>query len=269
MSRGYCVRLSFANRRIGAGFFVTSRLILTAAHCVQSLSDYELFYAFDISGGTDGAYAVRIVERNIKTDLALLEVFGKSPKPVLLEADRCNSGDPWRSPYQPGPTEPSLSGTVSRHDYDYECAGGDVITALQLRTEVELGDYSGYSGSPVENRVADEDPKLVGILLEQYPDRVDPERASNVLFAGAIGDALETFPQFRVKHLLKVLTDDEPDDTSPDASGTPGGIDAAVATAERMFEFLERCAARGLIGPEELRIRQLRVIDSVIEAGSS
>lgn len=261
----YCVRLRFDGRTVGAGFFVTSRWILTAAHCLRSIpSGVDHIGAYDDDGNE---VDLRIVERNNKVDLALLEpVRGKFERRIP-DADRCLTGDPWTSPYRPSATEPTLSGEVTRHDFAYECEGGDLIKALQLRATTELGDYSGYSGSPVEHRPTRDDSRLVGIMLEQYPDRAEPERASNVLFAGAIGDALGTFPQFDVGHLMNVLTveDRTAEVTSMDETSIPAAM--AISHGDAKLEFLERCAARGYLEADELRQLRLKVIESVIETG--
>lgn len=68
-----------------------------------------------------------------------------------------------------------------------------------------LGDYSGYSGGPVETSAPDRQPVVVGILLEQVPDRADVGRNANVLFSATIKEAMQRFDHFDVLHLLDVL----------------------------------------------------------------
>lgn len=258
----YWVRLQHDGRVLGAGFFVTSRWVLTAAHCLSSIPpDAGVVTAY---GDWHGSTELRIVERNSKVDIALLQYDADASRPDIPEADRCAGGARWSSPYRPSDTEPSLAGTVTDHAHGYRTEGGDEITALQLRTDTELGDYSGYSGSPVETDPPGERRALVGILLEQYPDRVDPRRSSNVLFAGTIGEALGSFPQFDVGHLLNVLTGTDRSATRRPVPDGPS-IDAVVSRGDAKLEFLERCAKRGYLDAAELRIMRLKVINGVID----
>lgn len=86
----------------------------------------------------------------------------------------------------------------------YECERGETVDALQLKCRQHLGDYGGYSGSPVEKQF-EQHAELIGLLVEQYFDRESPNRAANVLFAATIRGALQRFRTFDVSHLAAVL----------------------------------------------------------------
>jgi hypothetical protein len=57
------------------------------------------------------------------------------------------------------------------------------VTAIQLNVDQVLGDYSGYSGAPIQQEEIDSSITLVGMLIEQTPDSVEKTRATNVLWA--------------------------------------------------------------------------------------
>jgi hypothetical protein len=100
-----------------------------------------------------------------------------------------------------------LSGKVHHAADEFTCEGGASIEALQLSVDQILGDYSGYSGGPVEGKPPAEGhaPAVVGILLEQAPDRADEKRAGNVLYAATIAEAIARFDHLQVSHLIDVL----------------------------------------------------------------
>jgi hypothetical protein len=90
---------------------------------------------------------------------------------------------------------------VSSGSMQYVCESGYEIEALQLDVNQPIGDYSGYSGSPVERDTASGGPALLGVLVEQFPDRRDPDRAASVLFAATIAEVCRRFNYLGVGHL--------------------------------------------------------------------
>ena len=46
-----------------------------------------------------------------------------------------------------------------------------MIEAIQLDCSQPIGDYAGYSGSPIERSEPPDRRMLLGILLEQYPEQ--------------------------------------------------------------------------------------------------
>ncbi|MDJ1131197.1 trypsin-like serine protease [Streptomyces iconiensis] len=202
---GYWVDLFQAGQRLGAGFLLNRCFVLTALHCLRHLdaSTGEVVIALADARRVRG----RVCRTADEADLALIEIDASHeialPVPSAHIAAR---GDKWRGPYRPSPGDVQLSGSIDHGAMLYTCVAGASIEALQLTADQRLGDYSGYSGGPVEGGEADADPVVLGILLEQAMDRHSTElRAANVLFAATIAEALRRFDHFDVGHLIDVL----------------------------------------------------------------
>jgi hypothetical protein len=267
---GYWVELRRAERTLGAGFLVAHRRVLTAAHCVRGLSpDADLTVAPTV-GNPLPARLEEIAER---ADLALVELL-KDPYPEIPRprTSCCHPRDDWFGPYRPSESDPHLSGSIVHDSVDYECVGGAVVRALQLTTAVELGDYRGYSGGPIERLGGgDIGAAVVGILVEQYPDRAEPGRYANVLFAVALGEALRQFHYFDIDHLLPVIvptrTTHRPSMTAQPVvdSSDPVVTAQAVARADTILSALQDWARRGLLDPGEVRMLRVRVARSLVD----
>jgi hypothetical protein len=169
----------------------------------------------------------------------------------------------------------------------YRCEAGHEIEALQLGCSQRLGDYSGYSGGPVERHVTGREPALVGVLLEQYPDRQTVDRASDVLFAATIAEALRRFDCLGVGHLMKVLfADDQASQqylTAPAAdrrdaaeslqepkgshsSRSSSSLESTIAAANSLFDALGEWASSGILDPTHVSLLALRVASRVVES---
>src|SRR5262249_41627675 len=146
------------------------------------------------------------------------------------------------------------------------------VRALQLTTAVELGDYRGYSGGPIERLSGgDVGAAVVGILVEQYPDRAEPGRYANVLFAVALGEALRQFRYFDIDHLLPVIvpahsTQGPSTAAHPvmDSSDRPDTA-RSVARADAILSALQDWARRGLLDPAEVRMLRVRVARGLLD----
>jgi hypothetical protein len=105
-------------------------------------------------------------------------------------------GSAWKAEPPPGGTDPMLTGTITTTSLSIANARGHDVRVLQLHVEQELGDYHGYSGSGVTDRLGR---AVVGLLVEQQHLRIAPAlgenpRAANVLYAipmNAIVDAFD------------------------------------------------------------------------------
>ena len=145
----YWIEISQHGARLGAGFLLTRRYALTAFHCLRELPSDDEQLELSFAGGEVGPG--RVHERSPEADLALIDILKPHESPVVLpNADRASRGDSWSAPYRPGPSDPYLSGDVLSGGMPYVCEAGNSIEALQLDCSQHLGDYSGYSGGPVE-----------------------------------------------------------------------------------------------------------------------
>ncbi|GGY03876.1 serine protease family protein [Streptomyces hiroshimensis] len=284
---GYAVDLYQADRPLGAGFLLTRCFVLTADHCLRYLAGETLEVRLE-NGSVIGGRVCRRIE---EADLALIEILEPERVPLTLPTgDLARRGDRWRGLHRPSLSDPSLGGHVDEDAVDYTCVGGGRVQAIQLVAEQELGDYSGYSGGPVERvTTAERGPALLGILIEQYPDRQTPERAANVLFAVPLREVMARFPYFRTEHLLRVLeppanaavpavghTEQSaapgagipPPDAVQAAAGKPGApepVEAAIAKGETLLSALKEWSARGLIDPAQVTGLQVHIAKNVID----
>ena len=190
----------------GGGFLLTRCHALTALHCLREadprLDELDIRFA----GGV--TVPGRIYRRAPEADLALIDI--EIPKsvdcPAMLQHDRAAANEMWLNPYRPSLSHAFLSGTVTKVPAMFECVGGDVIEAIQLGCSQPVGDYAGYSGSPVQRSDPPERRMLLGILLEQYPEQGDGygerQRASTVLFAATMDEVFRRFECFGADHLI-------------------------------------------------------------------
>lgn len=264
----YCVVLSSGTRRLGAGVLLTRRFVLTAGHCLRSV---RLGDVVGVSISTGQQVNASYCEHLERADLALLEVVSPDLIPFRLpDPDRARLGDLWQSMYTPEEDDPRLGGDVADPARAYRCVGGERITALQLNCGQILGDYAGYSGSPVERRTPSRSPALLGILLEQYPDRRDSRRYANVLFAATILEAMDRFEVLGIEGILDEL---RPDGNGGSLDGSVvtrpiserPGVQASVEAMDAAFTELEQWRSEGRMSPLEVYQRQLKISQDVID----
>ncbi|WP_030264822.1 serine protease [Streptomyces violens] len=268
---GYWVDLFQAQRHLGAGFLLTRRFALTALHCLRNLD--ALDDRVDIALADERRVQGRVCRRAKDADLALIEIAASHELALQVPAAHVAlRGDRWWGPYRPAPGDAQLSGGVDHGALRHTCEGGGAIEALQLTADQHLGDYSGYSGGPVEGTSAERDPVVLGILLEQAMDRQSTEhRAANVLFAATIAEAMRRFDHFDVGHLIDALRPPEeiegmprPPAPAPELRNedTPP---PQHTEAESLLVTLRRWSERGLIDPTQAAQLRLQVAQRIID----
>ncbi|HEX8867272.1 MAG TPA: serine protease, partial [Lentzea sp.] len=239
---------------LGAGFYFTSRYLLTAEHCLRQLpaDDHCVRIVHD-----DGTVARGLVcARDEDADLALISLLGltgRRPPP----ADVCARDDRWRTPSRPKASDPHLSGVVNEPSADFHCAGGAVVKALQLQSDLVLGNYNGYSGSAVER--LGKEPRLAGVIVEQYLDRQSGDRATNVLFAITMHEAMERFAD-HFQH-----SGSAPAAVKPEVTCSARVMDL-LATYTEMLRHARDWQAQGLMSPAEVQMIQVNIARTIVES---
>lgn len=184
----------------GIGFAIGPTLALTARHVIQRAldasgrqsSNYSI--ALIVPEGIE--YSVRVLKSSRRLDIALLTVT-----PTLttwLETAEALEGRKWQVDSRPRDGDPMLSGWITSCARPLATEDGGEAVLLQLHVQQLLGDYSGYSGSPVRlpNEVGGSD--AIGVLIEQARwrkkeayERLPP--VANVLYAVPVTAALTLF----------------------------------------------------------------------------
>lgn len=258
----YWVELVQRGRRLGAGFLLTRTLVLTAGHCLKGIAHDDDQVVVHCAGGqvAEG----RLYDRAAEADLALILLTAPLERsvPLAFTAGRSRPGQKWRGPYRPALSDPYLSGDVTHGSVQYECVSGSKIEALQLATTQRLGDYSGYSGGPVETDA--EPSSVLGVLLEQYPDRQTAGRSSDVLFAATLAEVMSRFDYVGAGHLLDAMH--APRSRPQDAPGSQR-VANAVNSANTLLTALHEWGRQGILDIAEVEALKVRVARSAVEAG--
>jgi hypothetical protein len=221
MSDEYWVDISQRGTRLGAGLLLTRCYVLTAYHCLGGAAEGAVL---EVRFASKEKVQGKVHRIHRTADLALIDV-PNSPVNLLFKADRARPGLHWRDPYRPDADDLCLDGTVSAVPVSYRCSAGDEVEAIQLTCNQLLGDYSGYSGSPVMRDYPDGSQGALGIMIEQCWDRAPgAQRATNVLMATSVAEAGRKFDCLDVSHLLHILypdADSGPEPERPSASAGP------------------------------------------------
>ncbi|SOE06466.1 serine protease [Streptomyces sp. Ag109_G2-15] len=253
--------------------------VLTALHCLRGLTALDADLNIVLPDGS--SVAGHVCRQDKDADLALIKISaefkGSLPMPGLARG-----GDRWRGPYRPAKNEVELSGHISSGAVQYLCEGGASIEALQLTPDQRLGDYSGYSGGPVEGLAPDRTPAVVGILLEQAPDRADASRSANVLFAATMNEVMGRFDVFDAAHLIDVLRPDgteqaekpaRQEHAAKDPSADAPSLRSQTDRVESVLDIFQQLSSLKVLAPSlvaELRYRALKhIIDEDPDGGAA
>ena len=178
-------RVLVLSRDVGSGFAVAPRVVMTAHHVVRG-AEGPITFAIT----RDRVVRVERVEPDDILDVALLYV--DTDLPAAMPISQAIEGASWRVEARPNENDPLLTGTVDACRRSLVDERGHEVSFIQLRVDQQLGDYHGYSGSPVTLQ----SPRgaVVGVLVEQLPWRAaglssEPRPAANVLYAIPIQDA--------------------------------------------------------------------------------
>ncbi|MFI1488629.1 serine protease [Streptomyces sp. NPDC020747] len=253
------VRIDEGLRHLGAGLLVTRGFVLTALHCLRDLSSPDAVMDLRLADGRE--LSGRLCDAIKDADLALIAVeyahtHGLPPAPAT---DWPRPQVSWQGAYLPPGETTRLSGMVTHAPVRHRVEDRQ-FTGLQLTVDQEIGDFHGYSGSPVDT---EGDPqgalrRVVGILMEQEPRRDEAAgQGSNVLYAASVRHALELFPYFDVEHLRWLVSgaeglSAEPRQPERPASHTEGGTqEGALADAQDFLASLRAWEESGLISRAE------------------
>jgi hypothetical protein len=273
-SGDYWVDIWQGGTRLGAGFMLMTCYALTALHCLDGLDPGN--DAVDIFIGGTEKVSGRLHRRSREADLALIDIPESGAiRLVIPDPDRAASGERWRNPYRPDASYAEMSGNIDAFPIKYRCEGGDEIEAIQLNCEQSVGDYSGYSGSPVERKDSDKNQFLLGLLIEQYweqdPGRRTSQRAANVLFAVTIAEIHQRFDCLQTGNLARALPSaDELSTPAKQAEITSAPADSSISLAKAKLLAIREWQQEGLLDGVDiagLAAAKLRVVESLIERG--
>lgn len=273
-SGDYWVDIMQGDRLLGAGFMLTSCYALTALHCLGDLDPGN--DTIDILIGGKEKVSGRLHRRSQEADLALIDIPESGAiQLVIPDPDRAVQGEKWRNPYRPDTSYAEMSGNIDAFPIKYRCEGGDEIEAIQLNCEQSVGDYSGYSGSPVERKDSDKNQFLLGLLIEQYweqdPGRGTSQRAANVLFAVTIAEVHQRFDCLQTGHLAKALPSaDEISAFAGKAEITAAPAESSISMAKAKLVAIKEWAEGGLLDGVDIAALaevKLRVVQSIVEPG--
>ncbi len=290
--REYWVEISQGEKRLGAGFLLTPCYVVTASHCLRNVTTANESLDISLPGGE--IIPGRLYRRSVEADLALIDIATPGGHSAYAPmADRAVSGEEWRNPYRPSTGHAYLTGRVSAPELRYRCEGEGTIEAMQLECSQDLGDYSGYSGSPIERGGPANSPAVLGLLIEQYPDQNPAhrtaQRSSAVLFAATVAEILRRFDCFSVGHLLPLLPPVEGVNagetramTAPSPPPSRSRIDGSkeleeysgsstdrrIRSADAKLRALHEWQRLGLIDELQVSPLKLRIIESLLDGDS-
>lgn len=261
---GRWVRLYVDDTLVGLGFHLSRTYLVTAAHCVETVAVGAVIETRDEGGRSQSATFVEATG-----DVALL--LASSPQANRIRPLRAavpSAGDRWVGEARRSEQYAILTGSVAGVNIAYELSYGPA-TVHQLTIDEQLGDHRGYSGGPVCTPSTDDESSVLGLLVEQYPDAVDAQRASNVLFAIPIHSVLTQLSAF--DGLYSPVQHDQadglPKSGSPIRTATADNdsISAVLTEADQILRQAKQWTLDQIIPADEFEIYRVRVSRALLD----
>jgi WD40 repeat protein len=216
-------RILIDGRDAGSGFAITGGRALTAGHVVRPVTEKptsgDRLPAAELPEPTvvcvrdrgepglvravveyrpEGSEPISVIRIEVDSGLDVAVLHLQRSAPAVLPVGQVTLGADWRVETRPKASDPTLTGTVTDPRRRLQNQHGEETTLIQLWVREDLGDYQGYSGSPVTSVPASGAPGgVLGVLVEQGRWRTGPlgQRApvANVLFAAPIEQVLTEF----------------------------------------------------------------------------
>lgn len=184
----------------GIGFAIGPRLALTARHVlVDALDEFDhqkpgCKLKLHAPDGT--IYDAELGKCNRRLDIASL-VLAADVATWLYAAPAQEAAVDWRVDSRPSDDDPMLTGQITTLARPLLTETGEEVLLIQLHVQQSLGDYRGYSGSPVEYFAPNgQSGGFIGILIEQARWRIKAPGVrlppvANVLYAVPVKSVLE------------------------------------------------------------------------------
>jgi hypothetical protein len=203
-------------------------------------------------------------------DLALLEIAAFRNHDIVapqIHREPVVKESPWEAPYRPSAQHPTLTGVVGNPDLKFQCSDGSIISAIQLTVSEEIGDHSGYSGGPVLRSDSYDDPTaILGVLIEQFPDRENQNRAANVLFAARVVHAFLHFAAFDFADQLGVSRVSHP---QSEVIRSCQDVHSRLDEADEILERAKLWAEKSYVDNYDYKLIKARVRDLVFGESSA
>jgi len=200
---------------LGCGFALAttlgapSRVVLTAYHVIVADKQRNVMYeTSSLRFATEAGRMIPVFDVQVAEDLDIAVLHLSEEVREGLAVGHAVEGAAWQVEAQPLGSDPKLTGTITATRRRFTDDRGHETHVVQLLVDQRLGEYEGYSGSPVvaatppgavSSQVALQSPPVIGILVEQLRLRIpallgQPKpQASEVLYAIPIQDVLARF----------------------------------------------------------------------------
>lgn len=198
-------------------------------------------------------------------DVALLRC--ESEHSVLVWEPRVPTvGDRWVGQARPTDEHVVLTGTVAYASLAFALTAGR-SHVHQLTVDQNVGDHRGYSGGPVTSPSTSGTTDVIGLLVEQYPDAVDEDRATNVLFAVTMHEVITLLREFDSLYGSQKSEPTQISRVGRRILGTDEGeISTLLANSDQILRLAARWAKENIITEAQHEMYQLQVQKRIFES---